>query len=164
MNKTAVIIGGVAFLGIGAYFYFKPKATVTTGAGSTGAGTTGTGATGTSSTGTSSTGTGMTSVPPTGTVLYTPEQVLMTAKIIADAKSLATQISDKRTKRSSYLVISLKDYAVASDNKFWANNDQMLKMFKDQDIKKLEAEIKDLDEQLGKLGYMEVNGSIVKIN
>jgi len=169
MNKTAVIIGGVAFLGIGAYFYFKPKATVTTGAGSTGAGTTGAGTTGTgvtgaSSTGTSSTGTGMTSVPPTGTVLYTPEQVLMTAKIIADAKSLATQISDKRTKRSSYLVISLKDYAVASDNKFWANNDNILKMLKDQDIKKLEAEIKDLDEQLGKLGYMEVNGSIVKIN
>ena len=106
----------------------------------------------------------MTSVPPTGTVLYTPEQVLMTAKIIADAKSLATQISDKRTKRSSYLVISLKDYAVASDNKFWSTNDQMLKVLKDQDIKKLEAEIKDLDEQLGKLGYMEVNGSIVKIN
>ena len=167
MNKTAVIIGGVAFLGIGAYFYFKPKATVTTSAGSAGTGTTGsagTGTTGTGATGTSSTGTGMTSVPPTGTVLYTPEQVLMTAKIIADAKSLATQISDKRTKRSSYLVISLKDYAVASDNKFWANNDQMLKMLKDQDIKKLEAEIKDLDEQLGKLGYMEVNGSIVKIN
>ena len=167
MNKTAVIIGGVAFLGIGAYFYFKPKATVTTGAGSAGTGATGsagTGTTGTGATGTSSTGTGMTSVPPTGTVLYTPEQVLMTAKIIADAKSLATQISDKRTKRSSYLVISLKDYAVASDNKFWANNDQMLKILKDQDIKKLEAEIKDLDEQLGKLGYMEVNGSIVKIN
>jgi len=172
MNKTAVIIGGVAFLGIGAYFYFKPKATVTTGAGSTGAGTTGAGTTGTgvtgaSSTGTSSTGTGMTSVPPTGTVLYTPEQVLMTAKIIADAKSLATQISDKRTKRSSYLVISLRDYGKASGNDFWVDrsyNEQMLKMLKDQDIKKLEAEIKDLDEQLGKLGYMEVNGSIVKIN
>ena len=169
MNKTAVIIGGVAFLGIGAYFYFKPKATVTTGAGSAGTGATGsagTGTTGTGATGTSSTGTGMTSVPPTGTVLYTPEQVLMTAKIIADAKSLATQISDKRTKRSSYLVISLKDYGEASGNDFWIRNynESMLKALKEQDIKRLEAEIKDLDEQLGKLGYMEVNGSITKIN
>ena len=166
MNKTAVIIGGVAFLGIGAYFYFKPKATVTTGAGSAGAGSTGASSTGASSTGTSSAGTGMTSVPPTGTVLYTPEQVLMTAKIIADAKSLATQISDKRTKRSSYLVISLKDYGEASGNDFWIRNynESMLKALKEQDIKRLEAEIKDLDEQLGKLGYMEVNGSITKIN
>ena len=166
MNKTAVIIGGVAFLGIGAYFYFKPKVTVTTGAGSAGAGSTGASSTGASSTGTSSAGTGMTSVPPTGTVLYTPEQVLMTAKIIADAKSLATQISDKRTKRSSYLVISLKDYGEASGNDFWIRNynESMLKALKEQDIKRLEAEIKDLDEQLGKLGYMEVNGSITKIN
>jgi len=63
MNKTAVIIGGVAFLGIGAYFYFKPKATVTTGAGSSGASSTGstgtTGMTGTTgTTGLSNTGSG----------------------------------------------------------------------------------------------------------
>jgi len=76
---------------------------------------------------------------------------------------LATKISDMRTKRSSYLVISLRDYAVASGNEFWSTNDQMLKQLKANDITKLEKDIKDLDEQLGKLGYMEVNGSITKI-
>lgn len=148
MNKTVVIIGSVLVLGVGAFFYFKPKATGTTGAGTTGANTT---------------DTGTTSVPPTGTTLSTPAQVEDLAKKIAEAKSLATQISDKRTKRSSYLVISLREYAVASDNQFWSTNDQMLKKLKDQNIKKLEAEIKDLDEQIGKLGYIEVNGSISKI-
>ena len=60
MNKTAVIIGGVAFLGIGAYFYFKPKATETTGTGSAGAGSTGAGSAGAGSTGAGSTSTGTT--------------------------------------------------------------------------------------------------------
>ena len=158
MNKTAVIIGSVLVLGVGAYFYFKPKKT-----GATGTGTTSTGTTGTSSTGAGTTDTGTTSVPPTGTVLTTPEQVADTAKKIAEAKSLATKISDMRTKRSSYLVISLRDYAVASGNEFWSTNDQMLKNLKANDIAKLEKDIKDLDEQIGKLGFMEVNGSIAKI-
>ncbi len=163
MNKTAIIIGSVALLGVGAYLYFKPKAKDATGTGTTGTGATGTGATGTGATGTGATDTGTTGVPPTGTTLSTPEQVADTAKKIAEAKSLATKISDMRTKRSSYLVISLKDYAVVSGNKFFANNDLMLKALKDNDIAKLEKDIKDLDEQLGKLGYMEVNGSIAKI-
>jgi hypothetical protein len=158
MNKTVVIAGSFLVLGVGAYLYFRPKKTVTTGAGTTGAGTTGA-----DTTGTGTTGTGTTSVPPTGTTLSTPAQVEDLAKKIAEAKSLATKISDKRTKRSSYLVISLRDYAVASGNEFWANNDQMLKVLKTNEIAKLEKEIQELDEQIGKLGYMEVNGSIAKI-
>ena len=158
MNKTVIIAGSVLVLGVGAYFYFKPKKTGTTGSGTTGTETTGTGTTGT---GTTSAGT--TSVPPTGTTLTTPAEVEDLAKKIAEAKSLATKISDLRTKRSSYLVISLRDYATASGNKFWSTNDQMLKMLKTQEIAKLEKEIKDLDEQIGKLGFMEVNGSISRI-
>lgn len=156
MNKTAVIIGSVLVLGVGAYFYFKPKKTVATGTGTSG--------TGTSETETTSTGTtGTTSVPSTGTTLTTPAEVEDLAKKIAEAKSLATKISDLRTKRSSYLVISLRDYATASGNEFFSTNNLMLKTLKEQEIAKLEKEIKDLDEQLGKLGYMEVNGSITKI-
>jgi hypothetical protein len=171
MNKTVIIIGSIALLGVGAYFYFKPKSTGATGADpmgtdamGTGTGTTGTGA-GANTIGAGTTGTigGSTSVPPTGTVLTTPEQVADTAKKIAEAKSLATKISDLRTKRNSYLVISLKEYAVASGNEFWKDNDRMLTTLKANDITKLEKEIKDLDEKLGMLGYMEVNGSITKI-
>jgi hypothetical protein len=175
MNKTVVIIGSIALLGVGAYFYFKPKAKGATGTGLTGTGLTGTGLTGagltdggalgggTIGTGATGVGGGSISVPPTGTVLATPEQVVDTAKKIAEAKSLATKISDLRTKRNSYLVISLKDYAVASGNEFWSNNERMLKTLKANDIAKFEKEIKDLDEKLGILGYMEVNGSITKI-
>jgi hypothetical protein len=158
MNKTVVIAGSVLVLGVGAYLYFRPKKT-----GTSGTGTTGTGTTGSDTTGTGTTDTGTTSVPPTGTTLSTPAQVEDLAKKIAEAKSLATKISDKRTKRSSYLVISLRDYATSSGNEFWANNDQMLKVLKTNEIAKLEKEIQELDEQIGKLGYMEVNGSIAKI-
>ena len=168
MNKTVIIAGSVLVLGVGAYFYFKPKKTGTTGSGTTGSGTTGTGTTGTGTTGTGTTGTettgtGSTSVPPTGTTLSTPAQVEDTAKKIAEARSLATKISDLRTKRNSYLVISLRDYATASGNQFWSTNNQMLEMLKKQEIKRLEEEIKNLDEQIGKLGFMEVNGSISRI-
>ena len=158
MNKTVVIIGSVLVLGVGAYFYFKPKKT-----GTTGTGTSGTGTSGADTTGTGTTDTGTTSVPPTGTTLSTPAQVEDLAKKIAEAKSLATKISDLRTKRSSYLVISLREYATASGNQFFSANNLMLKALKDQEIKRLEEEIKGLDEQIGKLGYMEVNGSIAKI-
>lgn len=42
MNKTVIIVGSVLVLGVGAYFFFKPKKSVTTGSGTTGSGTTGT--------------------------------------------------------------------------------------------------------------------------
>jgi hypothetical protein len=182
MNKTAIIIGSVALLGVGAYFYFKPKSTGTagsetagadtlgaglmgagtTGTGTTGTGTTGTGTTGTGTTGTGATGAGTTSVPPTGTVLTTPQQVEDTAKKIAEAKSLATQISDLRAKRNSYVTMSLSEFKkVFSNQTFW--NDTSAQIFKDNQISNLLKSIKNLDEQLGKLGYMEVNGSITKI-
>ena len=158
MNKTVIIAGSVLVLGVGAYFYFKPKKTGTTGSGTTGSGTTGTG-----TTGTETTGTGSTSVPPTGTTLTTPEQVEETAKKIAEARSLATKIYDLKNKRNSYMTSSSKDFANSSNNTFWLNNERMLKMIKDQKIAGLEKEIKDLDEKLALLGYAEVNGSITRI-
>jgi len=61
MNKTLIIIGSVALLGVGAYLYFKGKAKPneeTMGADTTGTDTTGTGTTGTDTMGTDTTGTG----------------------------------------------------------------------------------------------------------
>ena len=154
MDKKVVIIGGVLVLGLGAYFYFKPKKTGTTGTQTSGAGTTGT----------ETTGTGTTSVPPTGATLSTPAEVEDMSKKIAEARSLATQISDLRNKRNSTIAMSLNDFGRETGhltNGFGAES--ALKFYKEQEIKRLEAEMKNLDEQLGKLGYMEVNGSITKI-
>jgi hypothetical protein len=61
MNKTAIIIGSVALLGVGAYLYFKPKSepksesmgTDTTGTNTTGTNTTGIGGLSNTGTGTS---------------------------------------------------------------------------------------------------------------
>ena len=156
MNKIVIITGSVALLGVGAYFYFKTKSTGKD-VGSLSGGTLGSIA----NNPTSSLGT--TSVPPTGTTLTTPEQVQDTAKKIAEARSLATQISDLKTKRNSYINSSLKDFSKLSNNSFWANNLQMLKTIKEQQIGDLEKQIKALDEKLALLGYAEVNGSISKI-
>ena len=86
MNKNVLIFGGIAILGVGAYLYFKPKATVTTGA--TGAGLTGTGTTGTSTTGTG------TVMPPAGTVFTTPEEVEAITVKISSARDLTKTICD----------------------------------------------------------------------
>ena len=153
MNKAVLVIGVLALSGVGAYFYFKPKtkgATTDLG-GLSGLGTSNSGATST------------TSVPSSGTTLSTPQQVEDVAKKIAEAKSLATKIFDLRNKRNSYIIMSLKDFAVASNNTFFLTKDLMLKALRDKEINSIENTIKSLDEQLGKLGYMEVNGSIVKL-
>ena len=93
------------------------------------------------------------------------KDILESAKKIAEAKSLATQISDLRNKRNSTIAMSLNDFARQTghlSNGFGA--EAALKFYKEQEIKDLDQKIKNLDEEIGKLGYMEVNGSIAKIN
>lgn len=156
MNKTAIIVGVLALAGVGAYFYLKPKKTSETPKALGGLSGLGSSVADTETTST-------TPVPSSGTTLSTPQQVEDVAKKIAEAKSLATKIFDLRNKRNSYMIMSLKDFAVASNNTFFLNKDLMLKALRDNEIRSIENSIKSLDEQLGKLGYMEVNGSIVKI-
>jgi len=90
MNKTAIIIGGVALVGVGAYLFFKTKATATSGAGETGTiGTTGTDA----------------NMPPAGSVFTTPEEVEAITLKISIAKDLADDICELK-----------KAYNITSDN------------------------------------------------
>jgi hypothetical protein len=86
MKKTAIIIGGVALVGVVAYLYFKGKAKPN-------AETTGTGTTGTGKTGTDTTGTG-TAMPPAGTVFTTPEEVEAITVKVATARDLTKTICD----------------------------------------------------------------------
>lgn len=155
-TKKILIIGSVAVLGVGAYFYFKPKGKGNE-TNSLSGGTSG------SIPNNPATSSGTTSVPPTGTTLTTPEQVEETAKKIAEARSLATKIYDLKNKRNSYMTSSSRDFANSSNNNFWSNNESMLKLLRQQQISLVEKEIKELDEKLALLGYAEVNGSITKI-
>jgi len=84
MNKTVIIIGSIALLGVGAFLYFKPKAKVLTGAngtGTAGAGTTGTGEAGST-------------MPPAGTVFTTPEEVEAITVKVSTARDLTNLICD----------------------------------------------------------------------
>jgi hypothetical protein len=175
-TKTVVIIGSVVLLGVGAFIYFKPKAIPTAGVGTSNTGTsnTGTSNTGTSNTGTSNTSTsssgtlsagtsssGTTNLPSTETVLTTPQEVIEVAKKMAEAKDLATKISDLRNGKNRYLSLSLLAYATETGMSNYP--EARWKEFRDTMIAGIDKQIKDLNEQIGKLGYMEVNGGIVKI-
>ena len=155
-TKKILIVGAVAVVGVGAYFYFKPKSKGNE-TNSLSGGTSG------SIPNNPATSSGTTSVTPTGTTLTTPEQVEETAKKIAEARSLATKIYDLKNKRNSYMTSSSRDFANSSNNTFWSNNESMLKLLRQQQISVVEKEIKDLDEKLALLGYAEVNGSITRI-
>jgi hypothetical protein len=89
MKKTALIIGSLVVLGIGAFFYFKPKAKAedVTGAGTTGAGTTGAG----------TTGVGTTTQPPAVAEVKT-----LTPNELIEVTKLKDEIVAEIRKRNSY--------------------------------------------------------------
>lgn len=90
MKKTALIIGSLVVLGIGAYFYFrpKPKAEDVTGADTTG--------TGTGTTGAGTTGVGTTTPPPPVAEVKT----LTPNELIEVTKLKDAILSDIRTRNS----------------------------------------------------------------
>jgi hypothetical protein len=89
MNKTAIIIGSLAILGIGAYFYLKPKAKAedTIGLGTTGSGTTGSG----------TTGVGSTTQPPTQ-----PEVKTTSAEDLIEIIKLKDYITERANAMNNY--------------------------------------------------------------
>jgi hypothetical protein len=152
-TKKILIVGAVAVLGVGAYFYFKPKSKVNE-TDSLSGGTSG------SIPNNPASSSGTTSVPPTGTTLSTLEKVEENAKRMAEARSLATKIYDLKNKRNSYMNSTLRNFAELSNNSFWSNNESMLKLLRKQQISEIEKEIKDLDIKLSMLGFVEQNGSV----
>ena len=97
MNKTALIIGVLALTGVGAYFYFKPKATSesTTDLGGLG--------------GLDAPNSTTTPVPPAGTQLTTPEQVEEIAIKISTARDLTKIICDLK-KQYKITVVEMNDF------------------------------------------------------
>lgn len=151
MNKTAIVIGVLALAGVGAYFYFKPKTKVET-----------TGLGGLSDLGSSDSGaTPTTTVPPTGAILETPEQVAETAKKMAEAKELASKITELKKGRTVLLARPLSSFN--SSITWLINSNSFLTTIKNTEVAKIDKHIRELEIQLSKLGYTELNGNLVKI-
>jgi hypothetical protein len=169
-SKIFIILGSFAVLGAGIYFYFKTKKTPTlgglktqnTGAGLTniGGGSTNTGSSNTNTSNTSSTGTNSNEV-----VLTTSEAVIETAKKIAEAKDLASKIVRLRNmtpldpSKMSYGEMQIYYLNNYGTEVYLLINKAGLRRFQDMN----DEAIRYFNEKLGKLGYYESNGSIVKI-
>ena len=87
-------------------------------------------------------------------------------KKIADAIILASEIADLKNKKTSYTIMSLANFSKTKEggNGFWSNSKSMLELLKKSAITDLDNKIKDLTNKIVALGYIEVNGSIVKVN
>jgi hypothetical protein len=184
MNTKVITISLLSLIGIGAFFYFKPKKSgqdknsLTGGSlASNSESTLGTTTAPTTTSNTTTAPTSTLSVPPTQSsvtigevTLTTPVQVVETAIKISEAKNIASQIFNLRNQKIRYdnfnninTTESLNDFAIESNNKFWLNNNRMLKLLLNGNLNKINDKIKELDKTLALLGYTEVNGSIQKI-
>ena len=145
MEKKAVIIGSIVVLGLGAYFYFKPKKT-----------------------GTDSSMSGLPpantnsqiSVPPTGEVITSPEEVEKIAQKITDAKALAVKIDALKTERRGNSLAPLPTLNTIAGV---VGGDSVGRLILESRNRDLDAQIADLQKLITDLGYTEVNGKIVKI-
>ena len=145
MDKKAVVIGSVLILGLGAYLYFKPKKT-----------------------GTDSSMSGLPpantnsqiSVPSTGAVLETPEEVKKTAQKIEDAKALAKKIDELKTERRNLALAPLPSINTLGGT---VGGDVVGRLVVEAKNKQLDTQISDLQKLITDLGYAEVNGKITKI-
>ena len=150
MNKTAIIVAGsLALAGIGAYFYFKPKASETRESMLENK----------ISELNDGTPTSSISVPPKGTVLTTPEEVSETAQKIADAKAILLKLNDLRNQKRTLKNEPLTRGGRRVFGMVISENTEENK----SKISQIDSQINDLENFMLNLGYTEANGTIVKI-
>ena len=145
MDKKYVIIGGLVVLGLGAYFYFKPKKTDNLGTGTSVGGFTNPNS--------------QISVPPTGEVITSPEEVEKIAQKIADAKALAIKIDALKTERRQIALQPSGQGRVFGG----IGGERVQILIRSARTKELDTQIADLEKLITDLGYAEVNGKITKI-
>lgn len=176
MNKNVIIISVLSLVGVGAFFYFKRKKTMPNQNSLTDIGLASNSVLPTSTT-TAPTPTSTINVPSSETsvkindvVLTTPVEVVETAIKISEAKNIANEILNLRNQKNRYDTFntintteSLNNYAKESRNTFHLNSKRMLQLLLNNDLKRINDKIKELDKTLALLGYVEVNGSIQKI-
>jgi hypothetical protein len=173
MNKTVIIIGGVAIVGVVAYFYFKPKLSATTGTDAMGTGAMGAG-TGTTGTGTTGTGTTGATMPPAGTVFTTPEQVEAITVKVSTARDLTKTICDLKKQYkittdqmndfmnfTSTATLTGQNSSIFSSTQISQTASEMMKFQLAR--KKAIQTVADSINELKALGYKEVDCKMVQI-
>jgi LPXTG-motif cell wall-anchored protein len=87
-------------------------------------------------------------------------------KNIEEATKLASQIFLVKNKKLQYTIMPLKEFSKTDEgyNGAFETDRLMLEKYKADTIQSMQNELNNLSNQISKLGYMEVNGSIVKIN
>jgi hypothetical protein len=143
MNKKVIIVAVLGLAGVGAYFYFKDKSN-------------------TNKILAGQTNDNSLNVPPKGTALSNPEEVVELAKKITDAKALARKINNLRLEKED-MISNPKQYFRGKVKSLFLDN----KAFIDSKIKK---RVEDFDQQINSfesliknLGFKEVNGNAVQI-
>jgi hypothetical protein len=83
-----------------------------------------------------------------------------------EAVTLASQIFELKNKKTRYFNMSISEFSKTKEGKedFFKSNIGMLEMLKEGALKEFERQLKILNDKIVALGYVEVNGSIVKLN
>jgi DNA-binding ferritin-like protein (Dps family) len=153
MKKTVIIIGGLAIIGVGAYFYFRPKATL--------GANVGLGGLGNLNSGTS------TSLPSAGTQLSTPQQVEELAMKIATARELTKRICDlkKQYKITSTETDKYMNFLGLGNTNYLSTIPRNTISLLQQTVARKRAieEVVDSMKKLKELGYKEDNCKTVKV-
>jgi len=145
MNKNVLIIGGLAILGVGAYLYFKIKAEPNEEDADT-----------------------PTINPETGMVVPKVDKVLQVSnstKNAQEAVTLAIQIFELKNKKTKYSTMSPSEFLKTKEGKnYFSWNWKSVENGMENTLKDFDNELKILNNKIVALGYIEVNGSIAKLN
>jgi len=143
MNKKVIIVSVLGLVGVGAYFYFKDKSK-------------------TQEILESKPSDNSLNVPPKGTVLSNPEEVLETAKKITDAKGLARNINSLRLEKESMLS-NPKRFFIGKGSGLMINNKAYLDSKIQRRVVDFDQQINSFESLIKNLGFKEVNGNAVQI-
>ena len=107
--------------------------------------------------------------PTTGAVVPKVDEVLPVSnstKNAQEAVTLASQIFDLKNKKIRYSAMSIPEFSKTKEGSedFFKNNLTMLKALKENALKSFDSQLKILNDKIVALGFVEVNGSIAKLN
>ena len=143
MNKKVVIVAVLGLAGVGAYFYFKDKSN-------------------TNKILAGQTSDNSLNVPPKGTVLSNPEEVIELAKKITDAKGLARNINALRLEKED-MISNPRKFFIGKMPRIMLNNKAYLDSKIQKRVVDFDQQINSFESLIKNLGYKEVNGNAVQI-